>query len=285
MEGSGAGAGGTGGRTGSRRPATGTSRSSSSGSGGGAGSAGAQGLQHHPLLVAPRPLTATAGAGYSSSLPAASFPLYPPAAELAAAPPSFPPTASWGAPPPPSLAPREPSGPEDAAREMERGVHALLEASARAAAGGDWPAALERAKEASRRERALTRHREAHGLGDHVNAELGYAVALNLAAAYRCHGMLDEALQAYQALVRNKALQPLQPSPGGGVGGGGGAGGWLRVDMGNVCYAQGKFAQAVKMYRMALDQVPQGAHKEVSGCGQRRGYDSVYANRLIHRFR
>jgi intraflagellar transport protein 88 len=154
---------------------------------------------------------------------------------------------------------------------MERGVHALLEASARAAAAGDWPLALDRAKEASRKERALTRHREGHGLAEHVNAELGYAVALNLAAAYQGHGMLDEALQAYQVLVRNKALHPLGQQAavaaagtgGGGAGPvGGGGGGWLRVDMGNVCYAQGKFAQAVKMYRMALDQVP-NAHKEV----------------------
>jgi tetratricopeptide (TPR) repeat protein len=169
---------------------------------------------------------------------------------------------SFSSPPPP-LAPREPAGPEDAARDMERGVHALLEASARAAAGGDWPTALERAKEASRRERALTRHREAHGLVDHVNAELGYAVHLNLAAAYQGHGMLDEALQAYQVLVRNKALHPLNQQPIAAVGPGAiGGGGWLRVDMGNVCYAQGKYAQAVKMYRMALDQVP-NAHKEV----------------------
>ena len=243
---------GAGGGRGDRRPATGPNT----------GLAGGQGLQ--PGYPSLRPLTATAGAGYSSSLPAASFgppcPQPPPsAAEPAVA---FPPTTSVPIPP---LAPREPSGPEDAARDMERGVHSLLEASARAAAGGDWPAALERAKEASRRERALTRHREAHGLGDHVNAELGYAVALNLAAAYRGHGMLDEALQAYQVLVRNKALHPLQQqqSPGGGAVGG--AGGWLRVDMGNVCYAQGKFAEAVKMHRMALDQVPQGAHKEVGG--------------------
>lgn len=236
----------------------------SSRSGAGAGRGG-QRLQ--PGYPPQRPLTATAGAGYSSSLPAASFgPPCPPPPPAAAEPAvAFPPTTP--APPPPPLAPREPSGPEDAARDMERGVNSLLEASARAAAGGDWPAALERAKEASRRERALTRHREAHGLGDHVNAELGYAVALNLAAAYRGHGMLDEALQAYQVLVRNKALHPFQhqqqQSPGGGAVGG--AGGWLRVDMGNVCYAQGKFAQAVKMHRMALDQVPQGAHKEVGG--------------------
>lgn len=222
---------------------------SSSSAGGGGG-----GVQHHPLLVAPRPLAAVSGAGFSASAP--------PPAPLPQQPPLEPPFTS----PPPPLAPREPAGPEDAAKDLERGVHALLEASARAAAGGDWPAALDRAKEASRRERALTRHREAHGLGDHVNAELGYAVALNLAAAYQGHGMLDEALQAYQVLVRNKALHPLHQQAAAAAGAGGpgsnGGGGWLRVDMGNVCYAQGKFAQAVKMYRMALDQVP-NAHKEV----------------------
>ena len=32
--------------------------------------------------------------------------------------------------------------------------------------------------------------------------------------------------------------------------------GRLRVNMGNIYYKQGKYMQAVKMYRMALDQVP-----------------------------
>ena len=38
--------------------------------------------------------------------------------------------------------------------------------------------------------------------------------------------------------------------------------GRLRVNMGNICVKQGKFAKAIKMYRMALDQIPD-VHKVV----------------------
>ena len=51
-------------------------------------------------------------------------------------------------------------------------------------------------------------------------------------------------------LVRNKAY----PQSGG-----------LRVNLGNIYFEQKKFPLAIKMYRMALDQVPQSG-KEVCVC-------------------
>jgi hypothetical protein len=47
------------------------------------------------------------------------------------------------------------AGHEDVARDMERQVHALLESSAAAVASGDVSRALELAKDAGRKERAL----------------------------------------------------------------------------------------------------------------------------------
>lgn len=38
--------------------------------------------------------------------------------------------------------------------------------------------------------------------------------------------------------------------------------GRLRVNMGNICVEQSKYAKAIKMYRMALDQIPD-VHKGV----------------------
>ena len=38
--------------------------------------------------------------------------------------------------------------------------------------------------------------------------------------------------------------------------------GRLRVNMGNIYFEQKKYPQAVKMYRMALDQI-QNVHKDV----------------------
>ena len=115
--------------------------------------------------------------------------------------------------------------------------------------GGDYAAAIERAKEAGKRERALSRQRDSSGLGDHQSVELTYSVCFNLAFQYENAGMLTEALNAYSQIVKNKSF--------GGIGAG-----RLRVNMGNIQMEQGNFPSAIKMYRMALDQIPSTA-KEI----------------------
>ncbi len=53
--------------------------------------------------------------------------------------------------------------------------------------------------------------------------------------------MYQEALNTYAIIVKNKAFAQS---------------GRLRVNMGNIFFEQQNFSQAVKMYRMALDQIP-----------------------------
>ncbi|KAJ1343545.1 hypothetical protein BSLG_001814 [Batrachochytrium salamandrivorans] len=53
--------------------------------------------------------------------------------------------------------------------------------------------------------------------------------------------MYQEALNSYAVIVKNKLFNQS---------------GRLRANMGNIYFEQNKFAQAVKMYRMALDQIP-----------------------------
>ncbi len=67
---------------------------------------------------------------------------------------------------------------------MEKGVNRLIEESAAANVKGDFAQALEKAKEAGKKERALCKHREKHGLADQINVELTYAVCFNLANQY-----------------------------------------------------------------------------------------------------
>ena len=62
--------------------------------------------------------------------------------------------------PAPPLVEKSANSPEDMAREMEKGVNALIEASADAAARGDAVQALERAKEAVRGDAASRASRE-----------------------------------------------------------------------------------------------------------------------------
>lgn len=111
-------------------------------------------------------------------------------------------------------------------------------------------AALQRAKEAGKRERSLQKACQRAGLpGTAAGEALAFAVVANLAACYQACGQDDQALNAYAAIVRSGRF-PHAP--------------WLRVNAGNVHYGRQQYAQAVRMYRMALDQVPTSMQGEGS---------------------
>lgn len=93
-----------------------------------------------------RPMTSVQGAGFSSKPTGGKF--NPMGAAGAA-----------GGPPPP-LAEKEDSSPTDKAKAMERRVHDLIESAALAQTKGEAVMALERAREAGRKERQLTRFRD-----------------------------------------------------------------------------------------------------------------------------
>lgn len=69
----------------------------------------------------------------------------------------------------------------------------------------------------------------------------------NLANAYHANDMTSEALNSYTLIVKNKNFSQ---------------GSRLRVNMGNIYYGQAKYPSAIKMYRMALDQIP-SSNKQV----------------------
>nr|AAG37228.1 intraflagellar transport particle protein IFT88 [Chlamydomonas reinhardtii] len=139
------------------------------------------------------------------------------------------------------------TSPEEQARGMEKTVHELLEKSAADAAKNDINSALENAMEAKKNERKLCRFREQNNMADQINLELMYAVDFNLAHMYHMNKNYSEALNLYTAIVRNKNFPQS---------------GWLRVNMGNIHFEQKKYPSAIKMYRMALDQISATA-KEV----------------------
>ncbi len=120
-----------------------------------------------------RPMTSVAGAGYRDRAPPGT------AGSRAGAPGS----AGSRLPTIYPFKPEGDSGPQAQGAEMEMRVHALLESSASAAAKGDPLLALERAKEAVRRERALSKFRE--GNGQTANADLSFSVSFNLASMVR----------------------------------------------------------------------------------------------------
>mmetsp|Transcript_17796 Transcript_17796/g.54395 ORF Transcript_17796/g.54395 Transcript_17796/m.54395 type:complete len:682 (-) Transcript_17796:798-2843(-) len=132
------------------------------------------------------------------------------------------------------------TSPESQAHYLEREVHSTFEESAIASGQYHYEIALDKAKEAGQRERGLCKHKEAHGL-DNVNLELSYAICLNLAHSYHVSRLYDEAVNTYSLLVKNK----LYPHSG-----------RLRVNLGNIYYARESYQVAIRMYRMALDQIP-----------------------------
>jgi len=170
-----------------------------------------------------RPMTSVSGAGYKANKDRSFDPL------------------NIGKGPAAPLAEKADNSHEDKAKEMEKGVHRLMEDSAKLLANKDLTLALEKAKEAAKAERSLCKFRESNGLVDQINLDLTYAICFNLANAYFYNKMYDESLNAYQQIVKNKQYPQS---------------GRLRINMGNIYYEQKKYPQAIKMYRMALDQIP-----------------------------
>jgi intraflagellar transport protein 88 len=173
-----------------------------------------------------RPMTSVSGAGYKGSAGRDSRAFDP---------------LNLGKGPAPPLAEKSDNSHEDRAKEMEKGVHRLIEASAEALATKNLQQALDKAKEAGKAERALCKFREGHALVEQINLDLTYAICFNLANAYYHNKMYEEALNTYQLIVKNKQYPQS---------------GRLRVNMGNIYYEQKKYFEAIKQYRMALDQIP-----------------------------
>jgi hypothetical protein len=148
-----------------------------------------------------RPMTSVAGAGYRASVPGTG------AGSRAAAP------GSAGTRSLPAIFPFKPeseSGPEAQAAELEMRVHALLESSATAAAKGDPLLALERAKEAMRRERALGKFRESNGQAAAISADLHFSVNFTLANMV---GVGTPAALAQGGRRAGHSLTPPNPPP------------------------------------------------------------------------
>ena len=105
---------------------------------------------------------------------------------------------------------------------------------------------LEKAKDALAKDRQITKIRDQILSAPNapiapVNLDLMYCVMLTLATCYHACKMYTEALNTYNTIVKNKMF--IQA-------------GRLRVNIGNIYMEMGKYGQALKVYRMALDQIP-----------------------------
>ncbi|XP_054443943.1 intraflagellar transport protein 88 homolog isoform X2 [Pteronotus mesoamericanus] len=178
-----------------------------------------------------RPMTAVRAAGFTKAALRGS---------------AFDPLGQSRGPAPPLEAKNEDS-PEEKIRQLEKKVNELVEESCIANSCGDLKLALEKAKDAGRKERVLVRQREQVTTPENINLDLTYSVLFNLASQYSANEMYAEALNTYQVIVKNKMFTNA---------------GRLKVNMGNIYLKQRNYSKAIKFYRMALDQIP-SVHKEM----------------------
>eukprot|EP00727_Mastigamoeba_balamuthi_P005601 m51a1_g1660 putative intraflagellar transport protein 88 homolog (724) ;mRNA; f:371243-373940 len=133
---------------------------------------------------------------------------------------------------------RQPVGRPQAVTAEE--IARFIEESAFSNKHGDLPTALKKAKHAGILNKKLEAHRQASGILD-PNIDLTYCVHFNLACQFEANKMYDEAIKTYKFIVSQKHYVQA---------------GRLRINIGNIYYEQEKFPEAVKQYKMALDQLP-----------------------------
>eukprot|EP00924_Labyrinthula_sp_SR-Ha-C_P009055 maker-scaffold_2-augustus-gene-11.33-mRNA-1 protein AED:0.19 eAED:0.19 QI:0/0/0/0.5/1/1/2/0/714 len=124
---------------------------------------------------------------------------------------------------------------------------ALIESS-KAAGKGDFNFSLAKAKQAVKSEHSLTEIRksceteESENHGEQIKfRELKFQTMFTLARALERLGRYEEALDVYSNLVKGKLIPQC---------------GRFRVNIGNIYVNQGNLNGALKMFRMALDQLP-----------------------------
>mmetsp|Transcript_23884 Transcript_23884/g.50785 ORF Transcript_23884/g.50785 Transcript_23884/m.50785 type:complete len:673 (-) Transcript_23884:1057-3075(-) len=99
--------------------------------------------------------------------------------------------------------------------------------------------ALDKAKEAGKKEQLLRKYKKAHSLPRDNDLALTFATWFNLARAYEANDMMDEAIESYNFLA-NQRKHPLSRR--------------LRINMGNLYYAKLDYSSAIRQYKIALDQ-------------------------------
>ncbi|KAK9881542.1 hypothetical protein WA026_016420 [Henosepilachna vigintioctopunctata] len=181
------------------------------------------------IVTVNRPMTAVRGAGYTSHGK------------------PFDPLNQAASVPVPPLDLQKDESPEGKIRHQEMKIMELVESSCYAHAEGDFRRALSKAKEASNKERNLIKMQEQVGLAETHNMDLTFEVLFNLGNQYFANELYQEALNTYQMIIKNKMFSNGQS---------------LKINMGNIYLKQGRYEMAIKMFRMALDQMS-NVHKNL----------------------
>lgn len=106
------------------------------------------------------------------------------------------------------------------------------------ASNGEFQSAIEKAREAFKKDEWCERQRQRSASSDvAVNTNISLTVKVNLACHLQSGKQFDEALTIFQQLIKNEENSR------------------FRVNIGQIYYAQRRFSDALKMFRMTLDQL------------------------------
>eukprot|EP00892_Ulva_mutabilis_P007543 jgi/Ulvmu1/5160/UM021_0177.1 len=151
--------------------------------------------------------------------------------------------------------------PQEICKEIEMEVHAMIEDAADLLQQGQSQQGHDVAQNAMMKVEELRQQCETAGIQDIIIVDLQFAVRLCLAQCAQAAGMDQEALVQYTAIAKNSDFQMA---------------GRVRANIGNIFARRGHWTEAIKQYRMALDQIPT----------ERQGTDSgPYAGMQCHLLR
>lgn len=92
--------------------------------------------------------------------------------------------------------------------------------------------ALDKAKEAGRKEQQVKKMREQGGLTD--NPDLSFSAQFTLACQYVANNMLNDALNIYQIILKEEKFENAKR---------------LKVNIGNIYFRKKDYAKAVKYFK------------------------------------
>ncbi|CAF0943555.1 unnamed protein product [Rotaria sordida] len=130
-------------------------------------------------------------------------------------------------------------GNDEKVRKMEKIIFDLVEQSCFAYEKNDNKLALEKAEEAMKHEKSLSRFREEKNIGEPDLSLAGFVI-LHCANMFTKCAMNTEAINLYNLILKNKLLPEHAQ---------------IRVNIGNIFLRSKNYTKALKMYRMALDQI------------------------------
>lgn len=137
----------------------------------------------------------------------------------------------------------KPMDPKAKLHKYELEINNLIDESCMLVAEKKLADALQKGKEAMSRQKYLEKYLEENSLSDMLNSELYFSVSLNLATLYEKNELYQEALKEYTNLTNAKNHEDGMES-------------FVRVNMGNIYFKQANYSMAIKMYKKALDIVP-----------------------------